>query len=180
MTLRNTYQSYGLISKSLHAIIAVLIIGMLSISFFMSDIGIHSIYTLHKLTGLLILSLGTLMIIWELVNQKPAYPVTMARWEQILATSVHHLLLLLIIIMPLSGWIFSTAGGKPPTLLGIPLAMPGISLSITVKSFFKDTHKIMAWIILALVSFHVLAALKHWLFNKDGIIQRMWSFKNDN
>ena len=179
MSLRNTYQSYGLISKLLHAIIALLVICMLSVSFFMSDIGISNIYTIHKLTGLSILSFAIIMLVWELFNPKPAYPITMARWEQILAKSVHHCLLLLIILMPMSGWIFSTAAGKPPMLINITLPFPGIAHSQTVIHLFKDAHKVIAWIIIGLLSLHILVALKHWLLNKDGIMQRMWSFSQD-
>jgi len=175
MHLKNTYQNYGLISKLIHLVIAILIIGMLSIGFFMSDIG-HIAVRIHKLTGLFILILGIFMVRWTFTNLKPAYPVTMARWAQIFAKVTQYSLILLILLMPLSGWIFSTAGGKPPHLYGLSLTMPGIPISPTIKAFFKESHKVMAWILIALVSVHILAALKHWLWDKDGIMQRMWKF----
>lgn len=176
MSIKNTYQDYGMVSKLLHLLIAIAVICMLSVGFFMDDIGIKAVYLIHKFTGLCILTLAILMIFWKSINPKPAYPITMPRWQQILAKSVQHSLLLLIILMPLSGWIFSTAAGKPPVFFGTQLPMPFIPLSHNIKEFFAETHKIIAWIIIGFVSIHVLGAMKHWFIDKDGIVQRMLCF----
>jgi len=176
MSLKNTYQDYGAISKLLHLLVALSVIGMLVIGFFMDDIKfiVPNVGAIHKVTGLIVLSLAGLMILWETFNQKPAYPITMPRWQQILAKTIQHSLLLLIILMPLSGWIMATAAGKPPAILGFALPMPFIPQSHGLKEFFGQTHSVLAWIILAFVSIHALGAIKHWIIDKDGIMQRMW------
>lgn len=176
MSIKNTYQDYGVISKILHLLIAISVVGMLACGFFMDDIGLKQVFLIHKFTGLVVLTLAILMIIWEMFNQKPAYPVTMPKWQQILAKAVQHSLLLLVVLMPLSGWIMATAAGKPPEFFGTQLPMPFIPLNHGVKEFFEEIHKILAWVILAFLSLHVLGAIKHWLIDKDGVVQRMLCF----
>lgn len=174
MNFKNTYQEYGIITKCLHLLVAILVIGMLTVGFLLSTIGSPIVYNLHKLTGLFVLLLSIVMMIWVILNQKPAYPITMPHWQRILAKSVQHTMLLLIFLMPLSGWIFTTAAGKAPRIFNITLALPGIPQNHSIVAFFLQCHIIIAFLLITFLSIHTIGALKHLLINRDGVFQRMF------
>lgn len=178
MQFKNTYQNFGIVAKLLHGLIAITAIAMLSVGFFMSDFNNGTIYVIHKFTGLLLLCLVLLLVIWKSFNPKPAYPVTLSRLEQILAIAVQHSLLLLMVLMPMAGWLFTTAAGKPPQIGHWALPLPGVPLSPLLVRIGKTIHYYCAWLLIVFISIHSLAAFKHWFFNKDGIMQRMWWFND--
>ncbi len=100
--LKNTPKQYGSITKIFHWTIALLIIGMLCLGFFMSG----PIVNVHKLVGLLILVLVAARLIWKLFNPQPTLPETVSHLEKIAARSVQGLLYLCMFGMPLSGWVW--------------------------------------------------------------------------
>lgn len=173
--VKNSYQQFGTLTKFAHGLLAIVIIAMLIVGCYMGEWGIPVIGQLHKCVGLGVLLLAIFFIIWYFINERPAYPVTMPCWEQIAAKISHLSLLLAVLIMPLAGWLMSTAAGKPPQILGLALPMPGIPLSTPLRILGKETHYYVAWILVVLVSIHSLAALKHCFIDKDNILQRMWS-----
>jgi cytochrome b561 len=150
---------------------------MLIAGYFMGDIQDKplrgEIINVHKLTGLLILCLMVLRAMWALSNPKPVLPEGTPVWQKFAERLVHVSLYLLLILMPLSGWIMSVAAGYTPHLgsmnFNLPLAK-NKALSDTAFGF----HSWFAIIIIALVSIHVLAALYHYLVKKDKILQRMF------
>ena len=176
---RNTATGFGLISRVLHGLIATLVIIMLAVGTIMGDLANKDlkgqIFFLHKSTGLVVLSLGILFIIWSLFNTKPGYPSNMSVLQRKIAKSVHGLLYLLLLAMPFSGWIMSTAAGKSPTFYGLfVVPLPGIPQSKPLASFFAELHEIFAWSLFALICLHVLGALKHHFIDKDNILVRMY------
>jgi len=76
--------------------------------------------------------------------------------------------------MPISGWLMSTAAGHVPTLYGtFEIPFPGIAKSKSLMEVMALTHYVISWCIIALVSIHILAALKHHFVDKDTILKRM-------
>jgi len=175
MTLYNTTTHYGSISKIFHWLIFLLVVGMLLVGFFMEDItdpNLRStVINLHKLNGLLILVLMILRICWALVNPKPRLE-DMPAWQRVLAHSVHILLYVFLIAMPIAGWLMTVYGGKPPHLFHWALNLP-LQENKLLKEFFKWLHYQLALIIIIFVSLHTFAALYHYFIKKDGIMQRM-------
>lgn len=176
MGLKNTASTYGSVAKILHWLIFVLVVGMLIIGFNLEGISDKATRILfinyHKLTGLLILELMLLRALWALVNVKPRLPFDMPGWQKLLANGVHVLLYLLVIAMPIAGWIMSCAGGRPPRLGSMPLALP-IPQNKEIGDFFFAMHQWLAYAIIAVIAVHVLAALYHYFVRKDDILQRM-------
>lgn len=177
MTLRNTPTSYGSVTKTLHWIVFILVTLLLLVGFFMDDIGDKQlskiVYNVHKLTGLVVLCTMVIFLLWSAINPKPLYPAQMPLWEKKLARAVHFLLYLLLILMPLSGWIFTTAAGKPPHFFDFNIAMPEIPLSKPLAKAVDEMHVTIAWIILSLLVLHLLGALKHHFIDKNNILRRM-------
>lgn len=178
MALKNTEDNYGRMSKSLHWLVSILVIALLIVGAVMGDIPVKPlkglVYTLHKLTGLIIFFLMIFFAIWSAFNTKPKYPEAMKAWELWLAKFVRISLYSFVIAMPLVGWIFSTAAGHPPSLFGIAeLPAPFVPASKTLVSIGKELHEIIAWIILCLIVVHTAGAFTHRIIYRDNVLQRM-------
>lgn len=178
MNLKNTTTQYGSIAKFFHWLIFLLIAWQFIIGFFSENVekGLHlssSLFPLHKQIGLALLLLVALRLLWKLYTPRPLLPATIKNWERILAYSTHALLYISIIVMSVSGWIMSTAAGKAPMLWGFKFAFPFIEVSKPLSGQAGDIHLIAAWILLVLVSLHILAALKHYFMDKDNVLQSM-------
>lgn len=177
MALTNSPSTYGTVSKTLHWLIALLVIIMLTGGFFMDDIANKSlkmtIYNLHKLTGIAIFVLMLCRLVWRLSNPRPDLAPQTPRIEKILATLGHSLFYVLVIAMPLSGWIMSTAADHAPSLGALALPLPFIARSQALSSLFNDYHQTIAWVIIGLIVLHIAAALKHHFVNKDHVLKGM-------
>ena len=174
-SLFNTGSAYGPISKFFHWVISVLVILML-FTYFLDDIPNKVLrgefFNAHKLTGLTILSLMVLRLIWTLCNRKPSLPNTRL-WERCAEQLVHWSLYLALFLMPIAGWIGVSAGGHPPHLGKHYLSLP-IAKSDSLSDLAFSVHNTVAIIIIVLLSLHVLAALFHYFIKKDNVLQRMW------
>jgi cytochrome b561 len=125
--------------------------------------------------GLTVLSLVILRILWALTSIKPGLPEIMKPWERYSERYLHFTLYLLLLIMPLSGWLMSTAAGYAPSFFGLfSIPMPRISHNENLAGFAGEIHYKVAWLLILLVSIHILAAFKHHFIDKDNILKRMW------
>lgn len=177
MSLKNTQTNYGSVAKFFHWLIFIIIVWQFVVGFFVEDVEkilhLQSLFPLHKSIGLAVLLIIALRLLWAVYNPKPLLPEISKTWERFLAHATHVLLYASIIVMSLSGWIMSTAAGKAPMLGGYKLPMPGISISKTLSTQAAEVHLIAAWVLIALVSLHILAALKHHFINRDNVLKRM-------
>jgi cytochrome b561 len=138
---------------------------------------------LHKSTGLIVLALSVLRVLWRLINVVPPLPASTPLWQRWAAHGSHFLFYVLIIIIPLSGW--AVASSSP---LGIPIVwygqfeipyLPGtqgFADQKAAETFFKGIHELLGDAMIFLVTLHVLAALKHQFWDRDTILRRMLPF----
>lgn len=177
MALTNTHTSYGSVAKTLHWLIAIIVLFMLLIGTFMGDFEKPvrgSLMTFHKSLGMTLLVLMVLRLVWRLTNPRPHLPDSVPAWKQVASLINHRLLYALLIIMPLTGLAMSTAADRAPNVWGLgTVRFPGIPISKNVAGVFSDLHSIIAWTILVLLLIHVAAALSHYFINKDQVLQRM-------
>lgn len=160
----DTKASYGTISKIFHWLIAISIISLLAAGFIMTNLDKsplkYQIYGLHKAFGITVLAIAILRIIWRIIKPKPALPEAYPKWQRISAAAVHGILYLLTIMIPLSGWIMSMAANFVPSWFGLfQLRLP-ISPNKALAKFANNTHELLAWVLLAALTLHILAALK--------------------
>lgn len=168
--------TYATGSKILHWIIALLVIGMLACGFFLKPLSefLKSTYMIHKSIGLTILGLMVIRLVWIIRHGKPKLPASVSRMEGFLAHGVQHSMYLLLFLMPLSGWIMSTAADRPPVFFGwVTMPFPGISSNKSLADFMLECHGIIAYLLIGLIALHVAGALKHHLIDKDTILRRM-------
>lgn len=177
MSIKNTTDHYGAVSRGLHWLIALLVIIMLCIGFFMGDFPKAykpTVYMLHKSTGLLILGLMFLRVLWTLTNKIPDLPTSIPKWQAVLAKLAHVSLYILLLAMPISGLLMSVASNRLPSFYGLfTVTVPGVPQSKPLASFMNSSHEIIAWILLSFVVIHILAVLRHVFIQKDGLLNRM-------
>ena len=177
MSAKNTINSFGYIAKSFHWVIAFLIMGMLILGYFLEDIPAAQqefVYNIHKSIGIIIFGLVVLRLGWRWCNVQPAYSATYPLIIRFLAHASHYAIYVVIIAMPLSGWIMSTAAGHAPHFLGwFYFPMPGIMLNQKLAGQMVEWHNFLAIVLIGLISLHSAAALFHHFILKDNVLKRM-------
>lgn len=170
-------KTYSPMLKTLHWLVAIIVIVMLSATFFFDDLpkALRPMaFMFHKSFGLTVLALMLWRIILIHVKGRPGLPSHMKPWEKFLAHFVQYSLYLLLIIMPLTGWIMSVAADRVPVYFGLfEVPFPGIGPDKPLAKFMNETHEILAWVIIALLVLHIVGALKHHYFDKDDVMKRM-------
>jgi cytochrome b561 len=184
--IKDNKKSFGSGTKLLHWLTATLFIGQYiwigSKKYLLpkkSALGLFLLVSLHKPLGIVIILLGLLFIIWRLINlyQHPK-PVSMPRWEIVLIRIVQGCLFLSMILVPLSGWIMSSAGGYPVNFFGFTLPL----IVVKNKALATQWHAIHGWVAYiagTLIFLHIAGGIKHHYYNKDITLARMlpWSQK---
>lgn len=181
-------QRYTAVAIALHWIIAFSIIGLIAVGWTMETLQhgdlearaqYQSIVQLHKSFGITVLLLSVARIVWRLMNPPPPEP-PMPGWQAFAASAVHILFYVLIIVMPLSGWIMASASAAFETryfgLVDIRLpVLPTLPMDSRegIENAAGTIHEFLPWVIIALLFLHVGAALKHHFVDRDGLLARM-------
>lgn len=176
--MKRDVTEYSSGSKFLHWLIALIVIFMLTATFFFGDLPKSMkgfAFMMHKSFGILVLVLMLFRLYWIHHTGKPSLPLTVPAWQRFASRFVHYALYILLIIMPITGWVMSVAANRIPSFFGLfSLPLPWIEADKPLAKLMNQSHKLLAWVIIAFVLLHVAAALKHFLFDKDKVLQRMW------
>jgi len=175
--LRNTTQAYGAVAQLLHWSIAIGIALQFIWTWRIDEAeSVRQQYALivqHKSIGMTVLALVLLRIGWRLLNRPPPLPAGMSNFQRRVAGLTHWALYGLILLMPLSGWAWSSAAGYGAEFFGL-VDIPGIvAADEDLADRLEDVHEWLGSAILALVGLHVLAAVYHHFVRRDGLISRM-------
>lgn len=176
MAQNSEVASYSAGSKLLHWLVAVIVITMLSLSFFLEDLPKASQptgYMIHKSFGLTVLCLMLLRLVWIIHKGKPALPASVPRWEVIMTHIVQHSFYVLLLAMPICGWIMSVAAGRIPTFFGLFNVPLPIAENKPLAKIMDLSHKTIAWILIVLIVLHVAGVIKHYFFDRDRVLHRM-------
>ena len=177
MLLRNTDTRWGAVAKTFHWLIAVLILVQGLIGLTMVELGMTPakvrVFALHKSIGLTILALALLRIAWRLSQRAPRDP-PMPRWQRVAARISHLCLYLLILALPVSGWLFNSAANFPLSWFGV-VRVPSLTggYDPALKPQALAAHVALFWILVALLAIHVGAALWHHFRRHDDVLLRM-------
>ncbi|MCD6034505.1 MAG: Cytochrome [Rickettsiales bacterium] len=171
---------YPLTMRLLHWTIALLIIGLVGLGWFMEGLDKTSelrptFYFLHKSFGFLTLLLVGIRIAVRFTSRIPALPDSISGQERHLAQIAHGLLYVLMIAVPFSGLYMSMAGGHGLSFFG--LAVPNFLATDKSSATVAYTlHGILPYVLIGLVALHALGALKHKFLDKNpenDVIKRM-------
>ena len=106
------------------------------------------------------------------MNPPPALPGRMAIWEKGLSHASHWLLYAILLIMPISGYIMSSAGKNPISIFGL-FDFPKLPVPKEVGGIAKNAHLYVQWAVYALIALHIAATVYHLIVKRDGLLDRM-------
>ena len=131
----------------------------------------------HKALGISILLLTVLRLLWRLGHKPPPFPNTMAGWERALARTVHTIFYVMLIGLPVGGWLASSYFGAGVDVWGI-FALPPLPVGASPETgkAIIELHGTGGEALLILIGLHILGGLKHTFFDKSGGIFRMLPF----
>lgn len=178
MRWRNTSDHYGLVTKVLHWVTAGLVIGLIGLGWYLDSLGFFDrrydrLLNWHQALGMSVLVLAALTAIWRRVTPSPEPVSALTALERWAGHAVQHALYALLWLLPLSGYVIATANGEALELFGV-LSLPAIGpVSASTRDRAIDVHVYLSYAALGLVGMHAGAALKHELWNRDGVLARM-------
>ena len=128
-------------------------------------------FNLHKSIGVTILALIFIRILWRVTHKPPALLASYKAWERKLAAGAHHLLYLLMLVLPISGMIMALNSKYGIKWFGIPF-LSGVDDKPT-REFWVSVHQTIGLILLVTIAIHILGALKHKFIDKDETLSRI-------
>jgi cytochrome b561 len=190
MALRNSATGWGWLARLLHWGMALLIIGLLLVGWYMVNVVGNGDLVLryqltqtHKSFGFVVFVLALLRLLWRSANPTPLAPAA-PKWETVAAGATHAMLYALMIVLPLSGWLMASAspmndaGAFPFQVRNMVFGLfalpdpvhPG---SRSLEAAFKTVHLGAAIGLAALLALHAGAAAFHHLVRRDDVLRRM-------
>ena len=188
--MRGNKTRYDAVAMTLHWVMAIAFFLMLG-----SGLALEFIETIpkslafsmiqwHKSLGLILLVAFFIRIGWRLFHRPPALPASIKQLDKIAAKSGHWALYLMMIALPLSGWVMvsSSPYGLPTFIFGWfewP-HIPAIQGNDMVNDASKEAHEIMAWVFIGLIALHIAAVIKHFLIDRENLLKRMLPSKDQS
>jgi len=172
--------TYHPVAKTLHWVTAVAVLGMLALGLWMTGLplGFTKLYAFawHKWIGLVVLLLTAGRLLWRWRHPPPALPPAVERWQTAVAPIAHWVLLGLLLAMPVSGWLMTSAAGVSVYWFGyIPLP-DLVPRDQALFAALRTTHYFLSRLLIVVLLLHVAAVLHHDLLRRDGVFRRMWPF----
>lgn len=168
---------------ALHWLVGIAVIAMLGVGIYMTETETFALYPWHKSFGVIIFFIAAARVI---VRIKEGWPVPVGNYpshERILAKTVHWVLLLGTVLMPVSGFLMSSLGGTGVAVFGFEIVARNpdpenprrvIAHHAELASFFRSMHGIVAWALVIGILLHIAGALKHHVVDKDGTLRRIF------
>lgn len=176
MQIKNSAQRYGAFAIILHWLVAMLVIALLSIGLYMTSLPDGDPkwewYSLHKSLGISVFVLAIVRLIWRYRNIQPAMPPGLKWYEIKLAHLTHTMFYVALLVLPISGYVDSSAGGYHLAWFGIdiPLLIPE---NKALLEFSEAFHTTVAYMLIGLLAMHLAAVAKHHFLLKDDVLKRM-------
>lgn len=181
----NSATRYGVVAMSLHWLIAVAVIALLALGMVMTRLPLgdplkFDLYQLHKSIGILVFLLSCARLGWRLANPPPPLPLSLPDWERRAARITHTAFYLLMIVLPITGWMLVSASPwniptRPFGLFMLP-HLPWFSThpqKARLEDALIEVHSLGGWIFAALLALHVAAALRHHFILRNTVLRRM-------
>lgn len=167
---------YSATAKWVHWLTLLLLLGSYTLGFIMADLKPSptrlQMFAYHKWIGVTVFLLTLLRLGWRLAVPPPPQ-VSMPAWQTWLAENTHRLLYLLLFIVPISGWLMSSAHGFQTVYFGV-LPIPNLlHKDKALAEVLEEVHESLTLLMLAIVAVHALAAIKHQLVDRDTVLRRM-------
>jgi cytochrome b561 len=180
VSIGNSAGRYGLVAVALHWGMALLLVALTALGLYMvalPDVGFDTkkitLILLHKEIGMTVLLLALLRLAWRITQVLPSLVAHLPEWQQLAARFVHLCFYALMIALPLTGWLMSSAAGIPVKFLELFTLPDLIAHDDLWFQRLIAIHQVLAWALIALFAVHAGAALRHhWAF-RDDTLRRM-------
>ena len=178
--IENSTDRYGVIAALFHWAMAVLIIGLAAVGLIMTslpDAGFDTkkitLILYHKQFGLLVLLLVALRWGWRLGNVIPQLVEHLPDWQKIAARFVHLCFYGLMVALPITGWLMSSAAGIPVSFFEVFTLPDLVSRDDDLFRQLVEIHKWLGYAMVLLICIHIGAALRHHFIYRDNTLRRM-------
>ena len=175
--MKKNFQRYNGLARLFHWGMGALIFGLLIAGYLMTELPVSplkfQVYGIHKSLGILILALAVLRLAWRFFATHPAPLSSHAYWEQFLSKTIHIVLYISFFVMPLSGWVMSSAGDYSISFFGMFDLPPITPKNEAIFEVSKGIHMTSALLLVGAIGLHVAGALKHWLIDRDETLYRI-------
>ncbi len=161
----------------LHWLMAVLLAALFALGLYMADLPLSpwklKLFSWHKWAGVSAFLLVLLRLLWRATHRPPELPASMPPLMRFAAHAGHAALYVLMIAIPLSGWLMSSAKGVPTVYFGIWQLPDLLQKNVELGKQLTEVHEWLNWLLAATVVGHAAAAVKHQVVDKDGVLTRM-------
>ena len=165
------------IAKGLHWLMAALLLGLLALGLYMTDLPLSPekllLYSWHKWLGVSAFLLLWCRLLWRLTHRAPAAPEGVSAGMARLATLGHLALYALMLLIPLSGWLMGSAKGVPTVWFGLWPIPDLLPRDRALGDALQLVHRALNYLLMATIAGHVAAALWHHTVRKDDTLRRM-------
>ena len=171
--------SFDPVWKGLHWLMAVLFLINTALGYYASTLVSGSgtrpaLLLIHKSIGVALFVLVLIRLFWRATHRHPHLPATFGPFTRMGSAVVHGALYILMLGMPLSGYVDSIAGGHPFRWFGLFPIPNLVSQDKALSEIGDRLHLLGAYAVYALVTIHIVAALWHG-WRRDGVLSRMLS-----
>ncbi|WP_435167287.1 cytochrome b [Candidatus Pelagibacter bacterium nBUS_28] len=174
MHLKNTLTEYGLISKSLHWLSAILLIGQIPLGFYLVDLDFGperlNIENIHVTVGLSLFYLVILRLLYKIFNPTPKLEPSIFKGQKFLAKLNHILLYVTILSITISGIFKKLFNGETISIIFKKIK---IQDNFELGELFYDVHVFSNYLMIALIIIHLMAVITHKLFFGDNLLKRI-------
>ena len=167
---------YNRVARVLHWTIGVLIIANILLGIFHDPLGeMFPAMPIHKSIGLTVLALSVFRLFWRITHPAPPLPGSISNVQAVLAHGLHWVFYALMITLPMTGWIMSSAGKYPITFFGLfDVPKFAVEKGSGLAQGTHNAHVLLGFAWGVLLIGHVAAALHHQFIVKDGVLDRIW------
>lgn len=179
MALRSDESRWGTGARFFHWLMALAILGNGIFGLWMTGLAPSlskiNIFALHKSIGLTVLALFLLRLAWRMADRRPPDEPSPA-WQRLAAHVTHGLLYVLIVALPVSGWVFNSAHGYPLQWFKLFNLPPLVAKDDAVRHIAIIVHEYLFYGLLLVLAAHAGAALWHHFILRDNVLRRMLPF----
>lgn len=177
-------RAYSPAAKVFHWLTVLLILFQFLLAAMMTDFDDFGLgirlkgYMLHKSLGFCILILSIIRLDWRAIHPAPPLPSALPLWEKKLSYAVHAALYLMLILLPITGWLLVSTTAYDISFFGL-FDIPRLPieesspLGLFLTNYAEDIHGALGSLFLVLIVGHIGAALWHHFWRRDGILMRM-------
>jgi cytochrome b561 len=177
MTYGTRTDHYPATSKLLHWLVAICVLTTAPVAIAMVRVSQgptqDALYNFHKSLGVLILILMILRLINRLVVGAPIADPGIEPWQKTVSSIVHTSLYVLLLAMPIVGYIANSVYGASTPFFGLFDLPPIVGKNEALATQLFTLHRWAGWIVIVLALTHISGALYHHFIRRDNVLKRM-------